>query len=176
MIKAEAKVFGRSVKSEDIDGGRDDPASDSELGWLGIAKGLAGVEAEDAEKGFDCAELDVVVENGFAYEELDDSLAPNNVSPILTVGFAACVSALSSVLVLSFLKTFESRTPRNALTLPSLRLQVFRRHDSTYKRLSCPGKNSGRSPFSCRSKTMRSWHVLHLASAADGGMAGSSHS
>lgn len=153
-------------------------AASFEVGLTAAAKGLLGVEDEDVEKGFEDAEFDALVEKGFAEEVVEDGLAPNKVSPILTAGFAGCFSALGSVFVFSFLslKTSEIRTPRNALTLPSLRLHVFRRHDNTYKRLSCPGKYSGRSPFSWRSRTMRSLHTLHLASAADGGVDGSSHS
>ena len=152
-------------------------AATKEEGRRAAAKGLLGVEEADEENGFEDPELEELVENGLAEEEADDDFAPNRVSPKLVVGFAACFSALSSVFEVSFL-SFATviLTPRKALTLPSFRLHVFRRHDSTYNRLSCPGKNSGRSPFSWRRRTMRSLHTLHFARVADGGVDGSSHS
>lgn len=145
-LSAEAKVLGRSVVPGDFWGGL---AASSEVGRPAAAKGLFGVDGEVVENGFEDV-YDAIGENGFAEEEGedDDGLAPKSVSPILIVGFAGCVSALGSILFSLLFETSEIRIPRNALTLPSLRLHVFLRHDRTYKRLSCPGKYSGRSPFS----------------------------
>lgn len=78
-FSAEAKVLGISMVSGDFWGGL---AASSEVGRPAAAKGLLDVEEEDVEKGFEVAELDVLVENGFAEEDVDDGLAPNNVSPI----------------------------------------------------------------------------------------------
>lgn len=112
-------------------------AASSEVGRPAAAKGLLGAEEDDVEKGFEGVELDPLVENGFAEAEAE-GFAPNRVSPILTAGFSGCSSALGSSFMLSFLSfaTSEILTPRNALTLPSLRRHVFLRHDNTYSRLS----------------------------------------
>lgn len=127
--------------------------------------------------------LDVDVENGFVNpDELPVGLTPNKLSPILVEVMAfICVcedAGFDSIPPLAFRRSLangsEIRTPRNVRILPSLRLHVFRLQVSTYNRLSCPGNFSGKSPFSCRSKTIRSLHTPHLARAADGGMAGSS--
>ena len=150
-------------------------AAGSEV-WLGLAKGLLGFE-EEVEKGFDAIELDLLVENGFPEEDLVEGLVPKRLSPILRGGFAGCNSVVAFVSVflpLSFGATVGTLTPRNTRTLPSFRLQVFRRHVRIYSRRSWPS-NSGSSPFNCSSRTIRSLHTLHLARAAEGGENGSSH-
>lgn len=176
-VSAEANVLGRS---SGVDGCKfwGGLAASSEVGGPVAAKRLLGAEDEVAENGFDAINPAPLVEKGFADEEEDKGFAPNRASPMLTAGFAGCFSALGSIFVFSFLSfaISEILTPRNALTLPSLRLHIFRRHDSTYSRLSCPGKNSGRSPFSWSRRTMRSLHTLHFARVAEGVMEGSSHS
>lgn len=159
----------------------------SEGGRQVAAKGLftAGEEEKEEEgeleNGFDGAVVVVVVvvvvlefvEKGLSEVEVEDGAVPNRDSPrfvgILDVG----VSPLNPSLPYSFRLALDATSVilllRSALTLPSLRLHVLRRHAKTYKRLSCPGKNSGRSPFNCRSKTIRSLHDLHFAKVADGG-------
>ena len=176
-MSAEAKLFGRSVVGDW--GVWDGSVASSEVGSPAAAKGFLCVVEEDVEKGFEVIEPDPLVENGFAEETFDEGFAPNNVSPILTGGVAGLESAFGSALVFSFFFSFatsEILIPRNARTLPSFRLHVFRRHDNKYSRLSWLGKNSGRSPFSWRRRTMRSLHTLHFARVADGGAKGSSHS
>jgi hypothetical protein len=77
-------------------------------------------------------------------------LAPKRYCPPFREGFVGRLPDSDSVFII-FFSTFaasDTRTPRSALTLPSLCLQVCRRHDNTYKRLSCLGKISGRFPFS----------------------------
>jgi len=147
-----------------------------EMGGLGVVSGAFCVErdgkgllAEEVEKGF---------EKGFA-EALFAGFTPNKLSPKPFCTWTGCFKAsLNSVFDCSFVSftgTSVALTPRMERTLPSLRRQVLRLHENTYSRLSCPGKNSGRSPLSCRSKTIGSLHTLHFASAAEGGLEGSSH-
>jgi hypothetical protein len=130
------------------------------------------------ENGFDGAALFGLVENGFAEVEVEDGFVPNNVSPKfisdVEIGVSPSNCDLAFPFRLSFAATSVTLMPLRAFTLPSLRLHVFRRHVITYKRLSCPEKNSGRSPFNCRSKTMKSSHTLHFANVAEGGVVGSS--
>ena len=138
--------------------------------------------AEGVEKGFVEVESDVDVENGFADDELAEGFTPNKLSPIFVEAVVLfCVLdafVLGSGSFFSFRPSFaeisEILTPRSARMLPSLRLHVFRRQVSTYNRLSGPGNCSGRSPFNCNSRTIRSLHTLHRARVADGGMVGSS--
>lgn len=119
-------------------------------------------------------------ENGFEEDEVPIGLTPNKLSPIFVEVIdiicdneAGFDSPLLVVFRQSLAKASEIRTPLNARTLPSLRLHVFRRHASTYRRLSCPGNISGKFPFNCRSKTIRSLQTLHFTRAAEGGIAGS---
>ena len=131
------------------------------------------------ENEFNGAAASELVVKGLAEVELEEGFVPKIISPKFAAGFGTGTSDFVSALALSFRLSFGATSvilvPRNALTLPSLRLHVFRRHANTYRRLSCPGKDSGRSPFNCRSKTMRSLHILHFANAAEGGLEGSSH-
>lgn len=130
------------------------------------------------EKRFVGAELVGLTEKGFAEVELEECFVPNRVCPkftaVLTLGASPFDAALLFSPRLSSSATLVILTPRSTLTLPCFRLHVFRRHVNTYKRLSWPGKNPGRSPFNCSSKTMRSLHTLHFANAAGGGVVGSS--
>ena len=174
---AEAKVLGRSAVGDWKGWGGLVIAS--EEGELAAAKGLLGVDEDEVEKGFEAIGPDPPMENGFAEDELDEGFAPNRVSPILITGLEGNASAFDSAFMLSFFLSFATSDiliPRNARTLPSFRLHVFRLHDNTYNRLPWPGKNSGRSPLSWRRRTMRSLHTLHFASEADGGVERSSHS
>ncbi len=171
--RAAAKVFGRSV----VVGGWGGFAASSEAEPRPAAEnGFVG--AFEVENGFELDEVEVEkgfegVGNGFTEVEVE-GLPPNNDSPRFTVGFGgAGTSSFGSDLFFSLAALSNTLTPRNALTLPSLRLHVFLRHVRTYNLLSCPGKCSGNSPLSCKSRTMRSLQTLHFASAADGGVAGS---
>jgi hypothetical protein len=147
---------------------------------LEVVKGLLE-DVEEVLKGLVDAVIDVEVENGFEEDEVPVGLTPNKPSPIFvevmefTCDREAGFDSPSSLRFRrSLTEASEILTPLKARTLPSLRLHVFRRQVNTYSRLSCPGKTSGKSPFSWRSKTIRSLHTLHLTRAADGGRAGSS--
>ena len=166
------KFWGRSDGGEHDDWGR--IAASSEVGRLDFTKGFA-TDVEEVEKGFEVG-FEVPEEKGFAVEELLDGFAPKSDSPNLTSGFGGWVRGFVSVGFdfFSLATNSDILTPRKTLTLPSLRLHVFRRQLSTYSRLSWPGK-SGRSPFNCRSKTIRSLQTLHFARATDGGEDGSTH-
>jgi len=171
--RAAAKVFGRSV----VVGDCDDFAASSDTEPKPAAKnGFAG--AFELENGFELDEVEVEkgfeeVENEFAEIEVE-GLPPNNDSPRFILGFGgAATSGFGSDLFFSLAALSDTLTPRNALTLPFVRLHVFLRHTRTYNLLSCPGKCSGNSPFSCKSRTIKLLQTLHFASAADGGVAGS---
>lgn len=171
----EANVLGRSV----ISAGRwGDFDASSETGRPAAAKGLFTADEEEVENGFNGAVVFEVVEKGLSEVDLEDGAVQNRASPRFVAGLDIEDSPLDPNLACSFRLSFAAisviLTPRSAFTLPSLRLHVLRRHARTYKRLSCPGKNSGRSPFNCRSKTVISLHTLHLAKAAEGGQVGSS--
>lgn len=122
--RAEAKVLGSSVV---IDWGGLAASSDA-----GDPKGFF-CAVEDVEKGFEGAELDEFVEKGFADDGFEEGFAPKRVSPRFTAGFDAGVSFSESAFsfLLSFEATSDMLTPRTALTLPSLRLHVLRRHVNT---------------------------------------------
>lgn len=173
--RAEANVLGRSVISVGCWGGF---AASSDSGRPAAAKGLFTADEEDAENGFNASVVFEGVEKGLSEVELEDGAVPNKVSPKFVAGLDFADSLLDPNVASSFRLSFAATSvvlmPRSARTLPSFRLQVLRRHARTYKRLSCPGKNSGRSPFNCRSRTVRSLHTLHLAKAADGGQVDSS--
>ena len=166
--RAEAKVLGRSDFVDDNCGGS---VANSGAAGPVAAKGLLRAAEEEVENGFDEVLLDSEV-------DFEEGFAPNRVSPILTAGFVGSRLAVESTWLLSFLFPLAATSailiPRSTLMLPSLRLHVFRRHAKTYRRLSWPGKTSGRSPLSCNSKTIRSLHTLHFARAADGGFDGAS--
>jgi hypothetical protein len=156
-------------------------ASSESGGRFEAEKGL--IEDAEAElKGLAVVVLDVV-ENGFEEDELPAGFTPNKLSPIfveVTTFICDCDdagfdSASPVVFRRSLAEDSEIRTPRNTRTLPSLRLHAFRRQVSTYSRLSCPGKLSGKSPFNCNNKTIRSLHTLHFARVAEGGVVGFSH-
>lgn len=157
-------------------------ASSESEGSFEVEKGLID-KAEDELEGLAVVVLDVEVENGFDEEELAAGFTPNKLSPMFvevkTFGCNCKGVGIESTSPVAFRRSLaedsETRMPRSTRTLPSLRLHVFRRHVSTYNRLSCPGKLSGRSPFNCSSKTIRSLHTWHFASDAEGGTAGSSH-
>jgi len=174
--RAAAKVLGRFAASEgDVEGFWGILATRFEgAGSPNATNGFGGFLEEEVEKGF----TEELVENGFAEAGFDEGLAPNNCSPMLITGFGTAASSfLMSVVFPSLLfggAISEIRTPRNTFTLPSFRLQVFRRQVKTYNLLSCPGKTAGRSPFNCKSRTMRSLHTLHFARVAEGGAKGSS--
>lgn len=175
--RADAKVLGRSAVGDD--------------GWAvfsvdlgvctdpGAANGLLEDAEDDVANGFEDP-LEEFVENGFAelvVELFENGFPPNNATPRSTAGFVYCASALGSAGFVSFFLFAASDilTPRRTLTLPSLRRHVFLLHVRTYSRLSWPGKCSGRSPFNCRSSTIKSLQTLHFARAAEGGVVGSSH-
>jgi len=172
--RADAKVLGRSEVSNGV---RDGFAAVSATGNFPAVRRLSNADEEEAENGFEGAVL-VFVENGFVEVELGNDFVPNKLSPKSIPDFGLATSPLEILVTsscgLSLAVTSVILMPRSAFTLPSLRLQVFRRHVITYKRLSCPGKCSGRSPFNCRSRIMRSLQTLHFANAAEGGIAGSS--
>lgn len=90
-------------------------------------------------------EAEAEVEKGFT-KELLDGLAPKSISPSLAGFFTASTGSDSGSFLFSFSGTSVTLTPRSARTLPSLRRHVLRLHENTYRRLSCPVKNSGRSP------------------------------
>lgn len=140
----------------------------------GIEKGLLAGEVE-VENGLENAEFEV--EKGFEDEPFR-GFTPNNFSPRPLYGSNGCFAIFSGSFGFSFLfftGTSLALTPRITRTLPSLRRHVLRLHEKTYSRLSWPGKNSGRSPLSCKSRTMGSLQTLHFASAAEGGLVESSH-
>ncbi len=171
---AEAKDLGRLEAGEDGVCGSLLAGSDI-CPCLENAKGLLEFVENDVENGlFEVLDANVLTEVDV---ELENELSPNNFSPRLMKGVEACASALVATDFQSLpVKTAcEILTPRRALTLPSLRRQIFLLHASTYSRLSCPGRCSGRSPFNCRSNTIRSLQTLHFASVAEGGVVGSSH-
>jgi len=172
-----AKVVGRSsvagrwggLEAREVVGGR---------GVVVVENGLGLVEVE-VENGFEWALEEV--ENGFvSLLVVGVVLLPNRLSPML--GCMVLVLCSSPLLVLLPLPlgldlspTLLTRTPRKALTLPSLRRQVLLLQLNRYSRLSCPGKCSGKSPLSWSNNVIRSLQTLHFARVAGGGFEESSH-
>lgn len=185
-----AKVLGRDFRSSSVEVA---VAGGVGLPFLGLGLDSAcGAAAEDGllngfpglEKGLLLVEAAMlVVEKGFAEPNGDPIvLAPKSVSPKLDGGFGISSFGFTSSCCSFFLFSVTAVAPRDILTLrrarmlPSFRRQVLRRHAKTYNRRSWPGKRSGNSPFSCSSNTIKSLQTLQRASAADGGLLGSSHS
>lgn len=161
----------------------------SERDWVGCVGAGAGAgvgaEGEEAgadEKGFAGRDAEPPVENGLMVaEEEVGGLTPKRDSPRLVFGAAG---AGVSCGVCSFLGCFdfsdsaemaEARMALKALTLPSFLLQAFLLHAHRYSRRSWPGKRSGRSPLSWRSRVRRLLQFLHLARSPGGAVLSSSH-
>ncbi len=144
-----------------------------------VAKGLAlawaaGLVVAAVEKGFGFWVEGV--EKGFvAALVLGVGFVPKRSLPMFrrvgsVAGSSRSVKSLPFSLGLAFSSSALTRTPRNPRTLPCFRWHVLRRQVKMYSRLSCPGKCSGKSPFSCSSKLMRSLQTLHFANSRGGGV------
>jgi len=134
-VRAEAKVCGRLEMVEVV---CDDAAAGSESGG-GCKPENGFLGGCEFEKGLVVVALDVVDENGFEDVELVIGFTPNKLLPIFVTAVRfdcdsdAADFELASSLCFCLLSIGEADilTPRSALTLPSLRLHVFRRQVST---------------------------------------------
>lgn len=158
--------------------------------WAGLA-----ARAEAVEKGFADADVVAVDVKGLLAVEVPvekgllegkaalDGATPNRDAPMFWVaafGPSAswedcCGAGVLSVFLLDFDCPLATLVPRMPLTLPSFRLHVLRRQAKRYSRRSWPGKRSGMSPLSWRSRDMSPLQTLHFASAPEGAVVPSSH-
>lgn len=173
------RAFCAKVSGRDVDASSFLSSDVTSITGGGAAEAANGLAAADEANGFAGAALFEFEENGFekgfaGAVELVLFFTPNSDSPILGCGFSSsCLISFSGFALDLVDAPFAMRTPRIPLTLPSFLLHAFRRQLQMYNRRSCPGKWSGRSPLSSRSRLRRPLHTLHLASAPEGAVVSS---